>query len=185
MTINAFGQNSIPNLELNSKLSAPHELYDQLKMQDSESLLIEFHLSSYWNKKKVLNILYYNIEGAIRYYQIRSPKDSENYRVKKIKLNKAKQSEIIEYIMFLTQSGSIDLNPDRLNIRRKPIDEETSKYISVYDGVTYNLSFIQNKGFSKFYSYSPDTYIREKFPGYEERQKLVDIVRTFYRLTNS
>jgi hypothetical protein len=54
--------------------------------------------------------------------------------------------------------------------------------IAVSDGANYSLEITQGCAYSAYSTYSPETYIEEKYPGWEERKKLVDLTKDIYNL---
>ncbi|MFT5149280.1 MAG: hypothetical protein ACI86P_001969 [Flavobacteriales bacterium] len=83
------------------------------------------------------------------------------------------------------------MEESQLNIERrrsaKEIDKENGTILEIIEGGVshgsdYHFNIFQGKKYITFHSFAPEYYIEEKFPGFEERQKLVDLMNEFQDL---
>lgn len=88
-----------------------------------------------------------------------------NKLINTIRLDKVKSDSCITYIKKLT-----NLNPTELIVE----EGENGSRIHVEDGVAITIKIYKKDKQLTLYSYSPDTYIREKVPFYEKRKLFVE-----------
>lgn len=92
--------------------------------------------------------------------------DSENLIVRSSKLSKEQDS-----LCRLLIDKLLSINPNFLNI----ITNENNETISVEDGTTYQIELYKKRCKVSYNTYSPNVYIDNKYPHFEERKKLLDV----------
>ena len=176
--------NSI-KIEFEGKTGGINQYIDLLKIRDSNALILKVGYSSYWSKGFKSNVIVYLTNGTVEKFEIFEP-SSPTEKIK-IKRGKIKKREYEYYWDFLTKSSKenrFKIDKSKLNITKKP-DPENEEYFlskSISDGVSYYFEIYQKDHFIAYQSYEPQSYIKDKYPGFEERQKLVDIMNNIERL---
>lgn len=124
-------------------------------------------------------------DGKIMRFNIYQPSNSEMKT--KVKRKRVKQKEYDQYWNHLKNclaEKKHHINKSQLNIIKKPGKEKGTMLVkSISDGTTYHFGIYQDKNYVANSSYSPKSFIEDKFPGFEERQKLVDLIAGFESLT--
>ena len=119
--------------------------HDLLRIQDDNTVILQFDTTKflvYKNKKVYQYIL-----------------SLDNEIVLKKQLDRA-----VENQFFIVLDSLKKINPLELNITKKENVE-----IEVQDGNNYELKLYTKDKAIAFHSYEPETYIKEKFPYYEQR----------------
>ena len=82
------------------------------------------------------------------------------------------------------EENKYKIEKSKLNITEKKGEEEGTVITKVIsDGADYSFWICQGKDYIAYGSYEPKSFIEDKFPGWKERQKLVDLMSGFEKLT--
>jgi len=68
---------------------------------------------------------------------------------------------------------------NNLTIDKQKLVDGMNTSLVVLDGSIDFFAVYQNKKELSFFSHASDIYIKEKVSGWEERQKLIDLIATF------
>lgn len=102
----------------------------------------------------------------------------------KIKRKSLKKKKYFLYWDLLNKcigEKKIEIQKNQLNITSKP-SENGETQLSVSDGTNETFELWKENKYIVYSSQSPLTYINEKYLGYQERQKLVDLIEEFSTL---
>lgn len=177
----------IPEIAWQEKKETENTYIDLLKIKDRNSLIIKIGYSSYWSKGENIEFIVYQNNGIVKrfvVYQPNSPEFDEKIQQKRVKRNHYRY--YWDFLEKCINENLFQIDSKKLNITQKTtIDEDkrTVESIIVSDGVNYQFQICQAKKVINYESYAPKSYIKEAYPGYEERQQLVDIMNQFKQLT--
>jgi hypothetical protein len=167
----------IPKFEFNEKTENQNSYIKLLNLKDENSLIIKIGFQCYWYGGIHSNIIIFQNDGKILRYDVFFPNDS----LKKIKINKKriKKEKIENYwklIIKIAEDNKLNIDNSKLNIERIKTDEGILKYSTRSDSVDESFEIIQGNKYTYFSSYDPLYQIEQKNAGFEERQKLVDLI---------
>ena len=173
----------IPKIEFKNKTEDLNTYINLLKIKDEQALIIKIGSSSYWSKGLYSDFLVFENDGNVSFYKCFFPFDTnKKQKIKKERIRKSKRKFYWNFLSNANQNNRFSLVKSMLNIRSKSNGDGTSSMISVSDGANYSLEITQGNKYSAFSTYSPDTFIKEKFPGWKERKKLVELTKDIYDL---
>ena len=173
----------IPKIEFKNKTEDLNTYINLLKIKDEQALIIKIGSSSYWSKGLYSDFLVFENDGNVSFYKCFFPLDTnKKQKIKKERIRKSKRKFYWNFLSNANQNNRFSIVKSMLNIRSKSNGDGTSSMISVSDGANYSLEITQGNKYSAFSTYSPDTFIKEKFPGWKERKKLVELTKDIYDL---
>ena len=171
----------IPEIEFESKSETP-DFTNLLGLNDPNCLIMSIGFSGYWQNGTISKHVVLQNDGKILKYNVYFKNGLEKPIVKKRNLNKNKYKFYWEFLSNHFTKGSFKIDNSKLNIEEKPEEENRVSTLVISDGTEYNFKIYQNVNYISYSSYSPEAFIERKFPGYEERQKLVNLVAEFEEL---
>ncbi len=171
----------IPAIEFESKSETPN-FTNLLGINDPNCLIMSIGYSGYWQNGTISKFVVFQNDGKILKYDIYFKNGLDKPIVKKRSLIKKKYKFYWEFLSNHFTKGSFKIDNSKLNIEVKPEEENRVSTLVISDGTLYNFNIYQNVNYISYSSYSPESYIERKFPGYEERQKLVNLVTEFEEL---
>lgn len=184
-TMIGFSQNSmIPEMVWNGISQNENQYVELLNLKDRNSLIVRVAYSSYWNKGLSGPYIIYQNDGKIKRYNVFQPTDSDlKTKIKRKRVRKKDFEKYWDYLNNCISEKKFQINKSQLNVNAKPGKEEgTSLVKSISDGATYHFSIYQGKNYIAYASYEPKSFIEDEYPGFEERQKLVDLMAGFESL---
>ena len=182
----SFSQNwQIPEIDWEGKTETENNYVDLLKLKDRNSLIVKIGYSSYWIKGQNSEFIVYQNDGKVKRFVVYQPNSTElTTKVKRKKIRKKYFKYYWNYLQESVTENKLKIDKSKLNITQKDGKEEgTVQSISISDGANYHFQICQGKNYIAYGSYEPKVYIENEYPGSEERQKLVDLMNGFERLT--
>lgn len=175
----------IPSITWQHTDSAVNFHVDFLKLKDADALIVKIGYSSYWTKGQNSEFIVYQNDGKVLRFLVYQPNSPElKTKIKRKRIKKKRYKYYWAYLQACIRTHKINIDTSKLNITsRKGKEEGTQESMHVSDGANYFLQICQGKNYITYQSYSPESYIRAKYPGYEERQKLVDLMNGFEELS--
>jgi hypothetical protein len=175
----------IPEIDWEGKTETENNYVDLLKLKDRNSLIVKIGYSSYWSKGQNSEFIVYQNDGKVKRFVVYLPSYSE--KKTKIKRKRIKKKEYQYYWNHLNNciaENKYKIDKSKLNITEKKGEQEGTVITKVIsDGADYSFWICQGKNYIAYGSYQPESFIEDKFPGWKERQKLVDLMNGFEQLT--
>jgi hypothetical protein len=189
----SFSQDSlIPKIEWEGVLDSTNQYVDLLKVKDNNSLIVKWSITGDQEIGSSTNYVVFLNNRKVKKYFIYNLR-TETLKPK-INRKKIKKREYEFYWALLNKcilEKKLHIEESQLNIERrrsaKEIDKENGTILEIIEGGVshgsdYHFNIFQGKKYITFHSFAPEYYIEEKFPGFEERQKLVDLMNEFQDL---
>ena len=177
-SIEVNSQNSsIPNFDLKDSTELQNNYIELLKLKDKNSLII--NLSIYKNKTQNSSLfLVFSNNGKVLRYDVFYPKNQNDKII--IEKRKTKKEDYKRLWSLLNESSlkkRFEIDTTKLNITEYENDEGKTKiiYNGNIGGLEYQIELIQNHRIRIFKTYEPVWFIKLKVPGYEERQKFLEL----------
>lgn len=183
----SFSQNwTIPNIDWQGKMETENDYIGLLKLKDRNSLIIKIGYSSFWTKGQNSEFIVYQNNGKIKKFIVYQPNSTElKTKIKRKRISKKEFVHYWNHLNEIIQRKKYVIDKSKLNITSKPNGDGTSTVISVSDGANYSFWMCQGKKYLAYGSYSPLSFIKSEFPGWKERQKLVELMNGFEKLTEN
>ncbi|MFD0798228.1 hypothetical protein ACFQZJ_12220 [Maribacter chungangensis] len=184
-TMTGISQNSmIPEVVWNGITENENQYVELLNLKDKNSLIVRVAYSGYWNKGLSGQYIIYQNDGKIKRYKVFQPSDSDlKTKVKRKRVRKKDFQNYWNYLKNCISEKKFQINKTQLNIDAKPGKEKGTRLVkSISDGTTYHFSVYQGKNYIAYASFEPKSFIEDEYPGFEERQKLVDLMAGFETL---
>ena len=173
----------IPKIEFKNKTEDLNTYINLLKIKDKQALIIKIGSSSYWSKGLYSDFLVFENDGNVSFYKCFFPLDTnKKQKIKKKRIRKSKRKFYWNFLLNSNKNNRFSIIKSMLNITSKSNGDGTNSVISVSDGGNYSIEITQGNKYSTYSTYSPDTYIKKKFPGWKERKKLVELTNDIYDL---
>lgn len=182
----SFSQDfKIPKIEWEGKTETENDFLELLKLKDKSSLIIKIGYSSYWSKGQNLEFIVYLNDGKMKRFVVYQPNSTElKTKIKRKKIKKKEYKYYWNHLNNIIEEDKYVIDKCKLNITEKKGEKEgTMITMSVSDGANYSFWICQGNNYLAYESYSPKSFIDGKFPGWKERQKLVDLMNGFEKLT--
>ena len=181
-----FSQNwTIPEINWEGKTETENNYVGLLGLKDNNSLIVKVGYSSYWSKGVNSEFIVYQNDGRVKRFVVFQPNTPELKT--KVTRKRIKKNEYKYYWNFLQEcvhDNKFQIDKSKLNITQKIGKEEgTVEMMSISDGASYHFEIYQGKSYTAYGSYEPKSYIENEYPGSEERQKLIDLMNEFEKLT--
>lgn len=172
------------NINFYGKVNKIQKTIEQAKIEDEKDIIINTKLERGWGGSET-EIIVYRKNGTVNRYKDYDQIFADGKRKEEYK--RISETELKNYWDFLNdciKNKRFEIKAGLLNITKKPIEKGSgsSEFIQVEDGTEYSIEIIQGKEFITYTSYAPETYIQNKYPGYEERQKLLDLISEIHNL---
>lgn len=166
----------IPVIKFEGEFDSPNNYITLLKLKDEKSIIIKISSSNYWLKGMISEFIVYQTDGKVLKYI----SDVKN-KIKRKSLKKKKYFLYWDLLNKCIGEKKFEIQKNQLNITSKP-SENGETQLSVSDGTNETFELWQENKYIVYSSQSPQTYINEKYLGYQERQKLVDLIEEFSTL---
>ncbi|WP_299626886.1 hypothetical protein [uncultured Tenacibaculum sp.] len=175
----------IPKIEWEGKTETENNFVELLKLKDKSSLIIKIGYSSYWSKGQNSEFIVYLNNGKVKRYVVYQPNSTElKTKIKRKKIKKKEYKYYWNHLNNIIEGNKYVIDKSKLNITKKKGEEEgTMITMSISDGTNYSFWICQGNNYLAYGSYSPESFIDGKFSGWKERQKLVDLMNGFEKLT--
>jgi hypothetical protein len=182
----SFSQNfKIPELVWQGNDQTENSFIELLKLKDKNSLIVKIGYSSYWSKGQNSEFIVYQNDGKVKRFVVYQPSSPElKAKIKRKRIKKKEYQYYWNHLNNCIEENKYKIEKSKLNITEKKGEEEgtvITKMIS--DGADYSFWICQGKNYIAYGSYEPKSFIEDKFPGWKERQKLVDLMSGFEKLT--
>lgn len=173
----------IPQIEFKEKNKSQNPYINLLNLKDENSLILKIGFQSYWYGGIHSNLIVFQNNGEILRYDMFFPNDSlKKVKIKKKKIPKIRIQDYWNCIHKIVAENKINIDKNLLNIERVETDEGFLKVSTRSDSVDESFEITQKDKFTYFSTYDPLYQISQKNPGFEERQKLVDLINEIENL---
>ncbi|MGW9684037.1 hypothetical protein [Flagellimonas sp. 2504JD1-5] len=175
----------IPKIDWEGKTETENNYVELLKLEDKNSLIVKIGYSSYWSKGQNSEFIVYQNDGKVKRFVVYQPNSAElKTKVKRKRIKKKEYQYYWNYLQESINDNKFQIDKSKLNITKKKGKEEgTVESMSISDGANYHFQICQGKNYIAYGSYEPISYIEKEYPGSDERQKLVDLMNGFEKLT--
>lgn len=180
----SFSQNwQIPKIEWEGKTKTGNVYVDLLNLEDRNSLVVKIGYSSYWSKGLNSEFIVYQNDGVVKRFIVYQPNSTDlKTNIKRKKIKKKEYQYYWSYLQKCVNDNKLKIDKSRLNITEKK-SKGTFAIKVISDGADYHFQICQGKNYIAYGSYEPESFIRDEYPGWKERKKLVDLMRGFEQLT--
>lgn len=178
----------IPNINFENINQIQNDYIKLLKLKDSNSLIIKISYKSGLHRSSNSKFIVYDNHGNVVLYETIDSKDSSNQlKIRKLPLKNTNQYLYWEFLNRFNNTSEFQIDKTKLNITQKTIDHglKEDKLIEetvISDGHSVTFEITQYNKNTIYSSYSPEEYIKMKYPGMEERQKLLNLIKTLEEL---
>ncbi len=170
-------ESEIPKIEFKEKSENKNLYIKLLNLQDENSIIVKIGFQSYWYGGIHSNLIIFQNNGKILRYDVFFPNDSlKKITINKKRIKKDKIEDYWQFIQTVALENKLNIDNSKLNIERIETDEGVLKYSTRSDCVDESFEIIQGDQFTYFSSYDPLYQIEQKNAGFEERQKLVNLI---------
>ena len=140
---------------------------------------VETVISDYWVEGHESKLFIFTQDDGVRYFKIFTPKKgSKGKRVIKEKyLSDKKQDYYTNLLIKLRNNNWTNIDKSKLNLTTKK-----DGALKVENGPTYRLRYIGHDYYKDFATYAPAKYIDNRFDGWMERVKLLNLVIDFNKM---
>ena len=166
----------IPEIDFHGETENQNVYVNLLKIKDPQALFLKIEHSDHAKFIVFLN------NGKIRQFEVIT---SNGIGKKKIRQNRVKSKHYKFYWEFLYNSLNNDrfiIQKEELNKNDKSIGNRQALTLEVSDGTNYSLELTQDKKFLAYSTYEPEAYIKNKVNGFQERQKLMNLISDINKL---
>ena len=142
---------------------------------------VETVTSDYWVEGNESKLFMYTKNDGVRYFQIFTPKKGTKGKrvIKEKRLNRKQQEYYIELLRKVRANNFTNINKAGLNITKR----RNGQFLKVGKGTSFRLRYIGYDYFKDFYTYAPQQYVDQKYPGWMERVKLLSLIIDFNKMT--
>jgi len=181
-----FSQNEeIPKIDWQGQTATENSYVELLNLKDRSSLIVKIGYSSYWTKGQNSEFIVYQNDGKVERFVVYQPNSTElKTKIKRKRIKKKDYQYYWNHLNNIIQENNYIIDKSKLNINEKKGEEEgtiVTKIIS--DGADYSFWICQGRNYIAYGSYSPKSFIEDRWPGWKERQKLVNLMNGFEKLT--
>ena len=183
---NSFSQDfKIPKIDWEGKTETENNYVELLKLKDMNSLIVKIGYSSYWTKGQNSEFIVYQNDGKVKRFVVYQPSSPElKTKIKSKRIKKKEYQYYWNHLNNCIEENKYKIDKSKLNINEKKGEEKGTVITKVIsDGADYSFWIYQGKNYIAYGSYSPESFIEDEFPGWEERKKLVDLMQGFEKLT--
>jgi len=141
---------------------------------------VEAVTSNYHVEGNESKLYVYTKEDGVRYFMVyTAPKDKGSKRtIKERRLNKKQQRYYVDLLRTMRANNFTNIDKSKLNITKKPNGE----FLKVEGGTSFRFRYIGYDYYKDFYSYAPEKFIASRYPGWEERVKLLNLIIDFNKM---
>lgn len=168
------------------KVNSQNRYVNLLKLNDSKAIIIKVGYSSYWAQGTDSNFIVYNSDNSIKRFKVFEPYDLKSkVKIRRKRLKKKDYASYHKNLQRSIDANFLNIDKSKLNLQHKTVIEDGEEITirkKVVDGVKYHFEIYQSGRESLFRSYAPRTFIEAKFPGWEHRKKLIELMSYFEEL---
>lgn len=178
----------IPNINFENINQNQNDYIKLLKLKDSNSLIIKITYGSGWHRSSNSKFIVYDNHGNVVLYEtINSEGSSNKLKIRKLSLKNSKQYLYWEFINRFNNASEYQIDKSKLNITQRTInngkiEDKLIEETVISDGHSITFEITQYNKNTIYASNSPEEYIKMKYPGMEERQKLMNLIKTLEEL---
>ncbi|QLG44288.1 hypothetical protein [Costertonia aggregata] len=167
---------TIQKIEFKGKGETKNEYIEMLKLKDDNALVIVMGDSKFSTLQDLNCIVYLN-NGQVERYELTNVK--RKIRVKKKRVSKNGYDRYWKFLNSCIQENRFEFDEKKLS----GINEDGSIInIGISGGTTKHFALYQNKDYAEYSSFSPNIFIHGKTYGFEEKQKLLNLIDEFENL---
>ena len=166
----------IPDFNFRYEVEGLNIYLDRLKIKDEQALIIKMGVSSHWTEGEYADFLVFENDGNVTFYECFFPNDlQKKQKIKKQRIKKSKRKFYWDFLSNSHKRGRFSLKRKKLNITTKPNGDDTFSRLVISDGRDYTIKIIQGSKYISYSTYEPKTFIEQKYPGWEERKKFMNL----------
>lgn len=178
-SLTSFSQEFIfPKIDFKNTTEKPNPYIELLSLEDKNSLILKTSFNSYWYGGTIFYFLVFQSNGNVSKYEYKYS-DEKKLKIIKKRISKKKYKFYWEFLNSCSKENLFDIDYTQLNITSKPINDSRSESMIISDGLLQSFEITKLNEYSAFDTYCPESYIEKKYPGYEERQKLLTLITRF------
>jgi len=181
----SFSQDfEISKIDWEGETKTENDYIELLDLKDKNALIVKVGYSLYAAKDQESEFIVYQNDGKVKRFAV-SQSNSTDFKTKVVK-RKVKSKNYEYYWKYLQEcinenKFKIDKSKLALTEKRRKKGKATQNESST-DGAHYHFQVYQGKNYISYGSHEPEAYIENKYPGFEERKKLVDLMNGFEQL---
>lgn len=186
-SLTATGQiNFVDQVEFTKTTDSTIHVYKKLKIKDTQSAIITISYAGLWTDGQYLDHFIFYPNGKVKYYEeFISRKDENRSFLRKHRLGAECRDSIFKLINHQLTQSKFKYDQDSLSFIPEPIETDSSIImIPTADGLTYSMSIIQGKRYVIYSSFSPESLIASKSPGYKEKKRFLELYKEFEKIKN-
>lgn len=173
----------IPKIDFKEINEIQNPYIKLLNLKDENSLILKIGFQCYWFNGTNSNLIVFQNNGDVLRYDVFFPNDSlKKIKIKKRRIKKGRIQDYWNCIYKIALENKIDIDKSQLNIERIKTDDGILKFSTRSDSVDESFEITQRNEFTYLSSYDPLYQIEQKNTGFEERQKLVDLINEIENL---
>ena len=168
----------IPKIEFNEISEKDNSIINLLNLKDKNSLIVKIGFQSYWFGGIQSSLVVFQNDGNIIKFKVFFPNDSlKKIRICKKRIKKKKAENYWKFIKSVAEKNKLNIDKSKLNIERIKYEDGTVlKYSTRSDCVDESFEIIQGNKKTYYSTYDALFQIEQKNEGFEERQKLVNLI---------
>tara|TARA_R110002050_G_scaffold109796_3_gene221144 strand:- start:15999 stop:16550 length:552 start_codon:yes stop_codon:yes gene_type:complete len=176
-------QNSqIKEIKFEGKTPEENKYTEILKLKDQNALIIQIGYSSYPIKGLDSDLIVYLNNGQVKLYKLSESVEAElEPNIKRVRIKKNEYQRYWKCLNTCISKEKFKIDKAKLNFENK---ENATLPLAISGGQTYHFRLYQNKKYTTYSSFAPKVYISLKSPGFEEKQRLVDLMEGFENMIN-
>jgi hypothetical protein len=174
----------IPKIEFNETSEKQNSYIELLNLKDDNSLIVKIGFQSYWYGGIHTNLIVFQNDGNVLRYNVFFSNDSlKKIKIIKKRIKKEKIEDYWKFIKSVAEENKLNIDKSKLNIERIKYEDGTVlKYSTRSDCVDESFEITQGNKKTYFSTYDALYQIEQKNAGFEERQKLVDLIKELENL---
>ena len=168
----------IPKIEFNEISEKDNSYINLYNLKDKNSLIVKIGFQSYWFGGIHTSLVVFQNDGNIIKFKVFFSNDSlKKIRISKKRIKKKKAENYWKFIKSVAEKNKLNIDKSKLNIERIKYEDGTVlKYSTRSDCVDESFEIIQGNKKTYFSTYDALFQIEQKNEGFEERQKLVNLI---------
>lgn len=153
---------------------------DILDLEYDNVETIETVTSDYWVEGNESKLYVYTKDDGIRYFRIFTPKKGTKGKriIKEKRINRKQEDYYVDLLKKVRANNFTNIDKSKLNLTKKP----NGQFIVIKDGTSFRFRYIGYDYYKDFYTYAPQRYIDNRFPGWLERVKLLNLIIDFNKM---
>ncbi len=173
----------IPYIPFKNKAKQEKKYLESVALKDTTSLIVHLGYSRPPLIMLESDYIIYSNNGKVQHYEVFWQANNKSIRKKKRK--RVKKDEYSKYWQFLykcVDEGKFKIDQAQLEV----IGEKANNLKQVISGgKTYHLGVYKGTNNLEYISFLPNMFSSEEYPGFKEKQKLVEVMEGFKNLFQS